>query len=268
MAAASATPSCKPRASNSDPCSKAPPSPPERALQQPPLQPPSFTHVPKPTCSHENVPGYSPFLPSPGFSTLVGARSRPQIRCCCTPSPYMPSPFSTAVQFDAPKLHVCLFSSSASLVHRVKGQNKPAFPENRPAPAACRKRRTPKPGEERRKLQSNLPTAAHSPSVPQRRGVSQPHQAQPGPRTGVVGIRADPGRVKSSLPWPVRGYWANTSCQALPDGSCRQAGRGKPAVPRGTVQRRAQPRCRSQRRAAAVHPLGKASPAPLTCPCL
>lgn len=129
------------------------------------------------------MPEFYPFLP--GFSMLVCARNHPWVHCSCMLSPYTPSPFSAAVLFDGPKLHICLFSSSANLVHRVKGQNKPAFPENRPAPAAYRKRHTHKPGEERRKLQSNFSLAARSPPVPQHRFRGSPRDVPaPAPHRG------------------------------------------------------------------------------------
>lgn len=153
-------------------------------------------------------------------------------------------------------------------VHRVKGQNKPAFPENRPAPAACRKRHARKPGED--KAAEQLPhgsplTSAPSAAPQAHRGTSQPHQMQPWPHIGVFGVRAAPGRAPAACP----GLSVRTHCQALPDGSCWQAGRGKPAIPCGTAQHHAQPHCQSQRRVAAVQrcpPLGEGIPCPLTCP--
>lgn len=219
-------------------------------MQQPPLQPPSFTHVPKPACSCANVPEFYPFLP--GFSTLVCARNRPWVRCCCVLSPYTPSPFSAAVLFDGPKLHVFLFSSSASLVHRVKGQNKPAFPENRPAPAAYRKRHARKPGEERRSLQSNFSLAARSLPVPQHRfggslrdvPAPAPHrgcQHSHGSRQGKVFAPAVcPGLLgKHKLPSPAlrkplagRQAGASLSCPAPLAEPAPSAHRGRHPLPR------------------------------------
>lgn len=75
------------------------------------------------------------------------------------------------------------------------------------------------------------------------------------PRIGVVSIRTDPGRAKSSLPRSVQGYWANTSCQALPYGSRWQAGRQGQAC-------HAQPRWQSQHHL----PIGEGIPCPANLP--
>lgn len=119
--------------------------------------------------------------------------------CCHHTCPHP----SVSVQLDGLKLYICLFSLCSSPACRVKGQNKPAFPENRPA---GRKRHARKPGEEKAAEQ----TPHRSPLTA---SEGHPGMSQPRPRIGLVSVCKNTGRAKTLLLRHVWGYRANMRCR-------------------------------------------------------
>lgn len=115
---------------------------------------------------------------------------------------------SVSVQLDGLKLYICLFSLCSSPACRVKRQNKPVFPENRPA---CRKRHARKRGEE--KAAEQTPHRSPLTASEGHPGMSQPLHTQPRPRVGLVSVCKDTGRAKSLLLQHIWGYRANMRCR-------------------------------------------------------
>lgn len=237
----------KPRASNSA-AAKLPRSHPGEPLA-------ASRFYPCPRTSAQLPAGVCSF-PSPGFSTLGCAGSRPRIcGCCCSLSPQPPSPFSVASQSFGPNLRVCLFNSSRVYCTgpraRINQHSQESEQIQEDVHASL----------ERRKLQSNLPIAASSPkdgpapSDPPR-DAPVPSDTALAPRHGCQGLHRS-GQGKVFAPAVSPGFLGEHELLSPTRRELLAGRQGQACHSPGTFQCHAQPCCPGCRHAALAAPQGR-----------